>query len=54
MTVEFHGQPNYARALELLLRMEAERYGAKIKEVRVNDIDERRSERTAGEDVRGV
>lgn len=31
MTVEFYGQPNYARAVELLLRMEAERYGVKVK-----------------------
>ena len=50
MTVEFHDQPNYARAVELLLRMEAERYGVKVKEVRVNETG--RSEKAADADCR--
>ena len=33
MTVEFHGQPNYTRALDLLLRMEAERHGTRVERV---------------------
>lgn len=33
MTVEFHGQPNYTRALEYLIKCEAERYGARVERV---------------------
>jgi hypothetical protein len=37
MTVEFHGQPNYTRALDLLLRMEAERHGCVLTRVKIEE-----------------
>ena len=37
--IEFHGQPKYTRALDLLLGMEAERNGARVERVIWNGLD---------------
>ena len=51
MTVEFHGQPNYTRALDLLLRMEAERHGTRVERVVWHDGDIGNHRRYDGERV---